>query len=352
MQKFIKLFKYVTPFVLYGLGYLSFTKTGWYAWTPLLYVFFIVPIVELFIAPDPVNLDAAEEQLAKANKWYDVLLWFTVPFQYFLLYTFLTHIGSNQSIADTVGSIIGMGLLCGTFGINVAHELGHRTNKFEQFLAKSLLLTSLYMHFFIEHNKGHHKHVATPHDPCTAKFKQTVYAFWVQTFIGTYLSAWHIAIEDAKKKQRFLPAVMNEMMLFQIIQIGLVVFIFLNFGFIITGYFILAAFIGAILLETVNYIEHYGLQREKGTTATFERVQPHHSWNSNHIIGRLMLFELSRHSDHHYMASRKYQVLRNMDEAPQMPTGYPGMIILSLFPPIWFKVMHQQMRKYSLLPNN
>jgi len=351
MQNFIKIFKYATPFVLYGLGYLSFTKSGLYAWTPLLYVFFIVPIVELFIAPNPVNLDAAEEQLAKANKWYDVVLWCTVPCQYFLLYTFLTHIGTSQSISDTIGSIIGMGLLCGTFGINVAHELGHRTNKFEQFLAKSLLLTSLYMHFFIEHNKGHHKHVATPHDPSTAKFQQTVYAFWIQTFIGTYLSAWHIAIEDAKKKQRFLPAVMNEMMLFQIIQIGLVLLIFLNFGITIAAYFILAAFIGAILLETVNYIEHYGLQREKGSTALFERVQPHHSWNSNHIIGRLMLFELSRHSDHHYMASRKYQVLRNMDEAPQMPTGYPGMIILSLFPPLWFKVMHQQMRKYSLLPN-
>jgi len=352
MQNFIKIFKYATPFVLYGLGYLSFTKSGLYAWTPLIYVFLMVPLVELFIAPNPANLDAAEEQLAKANKWYDIVLWCTAPFQYFLLYTFLTHIGSSQSISDTLGSIIGMGLLCGAFGINVAHELGHRTNKFEQFLAKSLLLSSLYMHFFIEHNKGHHKHVATPHDPSTAKFKQSVYAFWVQTFIGTYLSAWHIAIEDAKKKNGFLPAIFNEMMLFQMIQLGFVLLIFLNFGITIAAYFILAAFIGAILLETVNYIEHYGLQREKGTTALFERVQPHHSWNSNHIIGRLMLFELSRHSDHHYMASRKYQVLRNMDEAPQMPTGYPGMIILSLFPPIWFKIMHQQMRKYSLLPNN
>jgi alkane 1-monooxygenase len=268
------------------------------------------------------------------------------------LYTFFTHIGSSQSNVDTLGSIIGMGLLCGAFGINVAHELGHRTNKFEQFLAKSLLLSSLYMHFFIEHNKGHHKHVATPNDPSTAKFKQTVYAFWIQTFIGTYLSAWHIAIEDAKKKKGFLPTIFNEMMLFQIIQLGLVLLIFINFGITITAYFILAAFLGAILLESVNYIEHYGLQRAKGQEQQFERVQPHHSWNSNHIIGRLMLFELSRHSDHHYLASRKYQILRNLDEAPQMPTGYPGMIILSLFPPLWFKVMHQQMRKYSLLPNN
>ena len=128
----------------------------------------------------------------------------------------------------------------------------------------------------------------------------------------------------------------------------LLLLIFINFGFIITAYFIIAALIGAILLETVNYIEHYGLQREKGAGALFERVQPHHSWNSNHIIGRLMLFELSRHSDHHYLASRKYQILRSFDNAPQMPTGYPGMILLSLVPPLWFKVMNNRMKKYNL----
>ena len=352
MIAFIKSFKYTTPFVLYLLAFLAFSRTGIWCWIPILYVFFFIPIMELFIAPDPKNLDEVEEQLAKSNKLYDIIVWLTVPLQYLLLFIFLTSFKQENSSLDIAGRIVAMGLLCGAFGINAAHELGHRTNVFEQFLAKSLLLTSLYMHFFIEHNKGHHKHVATPHDPSTAKFKQSVYAFWIQTFIGTYLSAWHIAIEDAKKKKSFMPVLVNEMVLFQLIQLGLLLLIFLNFGITITAYFILAATIGAILLETVNYIEHYGLQREKGHEQQFERVQPHHSWNSNHIIGRLMLFELSRHSDHHYMASRKYQVLRNMDEAPQMPTGYPGMIILSLFPPIWFKIMHQQMRKYSLLPNN
>jgi len=249
---------------------------------------------------------------------------------------------------DIAGRIVAMGLLCGAFGINAAHELGHRTNVFEQFLAKLLLLTSLYMHFFIEHNKGHHKHVATPHDPSTAKYKQTVYAFWIQTFVGTYLSAWHIAVEDAKKKNKTLPFIFNEMFLFQLIQIAFVVAIYYFFGASIMLYFMGAALMGATLLETVNYIEHYGLSREKGTGELYERVKPHHSWNSNHVIGRLMLFELSRHSDHHYLASRKYQVLRNMEEAPQMPTGYPGMIVLSLFPPIWFSIMHKQMKKYSL----
>jgi alkane 1-monooxygenase len=348
MVAFIKSFKYTTPFVMYILSYLAFNNTGILCWVPLLYVFFFIPILELFIAPDPKNLDVVEEQLAKENKLYDIIIWLTVPLQFVLLYLFLGSLQQDISPVDIAGRIVAMGLLCAAFGINAAHELGHRTNAFEQLLAKLLLLTSLYMHFFIEHNKGHHKHVATPNDPSTAKYKQSVYAFWVQTFIGTYTSAWHIAIDEAKKKNRALPILNNEMFLFQLFQIGFVLGIFYFFGLSIMLYFMGAALMGATLLETVNYIEHYGLSREKGEGELYERVKPHHSWNSNHVIGRLMLFELSRHSDHHYLASRKYQILRNMEEAPQMPTGYPGMIVLSLFPPIWFSIMHKQMKKYSL----
>ncbi len=138
------------------------------------------------------------------------------------------------------------------------------------------------------------------------------------------------------------------MLQFQIIQLAFVIAIYLLFGFSVAVFFLIAALMGGLLLETVNYIEHYGLTRESTGNNQYERVQPHHSWNSNHIIGRLMLFELSRHSDHHYLASRKYQILRSYDNAPQMPTGYPGMILLSLIPPIWFKVMNNQMKKYQL----
>jgi alkane 1-monooxygenase len=140
------------------------------------------------------------------------------------------------------------------------------------------------------------------------------------------------------------------MALFQGIQIALLFILFFSFGLPVMCFFVASAFIGAGLLETVNYIEHYGLTRKQVNEHLYERVQPAHSWNSNHLLGRLMLFELSRHSDHHYLASRKYQVLRHFDDAPQMPTGYPGMIILALFPPLWFRVMHHQMRKYSILP--
>jgi alkane 1-monooxygenase len=328
---------------------ISFGGNGILCWLPLLYTFFVVPGVEFLLKPDAKNLDEVEEALAKTNKGYDFILYAAVVMQYFSLYTFLHSletVGLNN--IDIAGRVLTMGLLCGTFGINVAHELGHRVNKFEQTLAKLLLLTSLYMHFYIDHNQGHHKHVATPGDPSSARLNQSVYAFWPQTLIGTYLSAWHIAGKALKKKGKSIFSLQNEMLQFQIIQAAFVFGLFWFWGTSITLLFVVAALIGGILLETVNYIEHYGLSRNKTSEDHYERVQPHHSWNSNHVIGRLMLFELSRHSDHHYLASRKYQVLRHMDKAPQMPTGYPGMILLSLVPPLWFKVMHAQIKKQGI----
>ncbi len=350
MITFIKSFKYLTPFILQALGIVAFTNFGIYCWLPLLFTFFLVPLLELLIKPDSKNLDQVEEELAKKNKAYDFILYLAVILQYYSLWLFLSNFDfSNLTSLDIIGRVVSMGLLCGSFGINVAHELGHRVNVFEQFLAKLLLLTSLYMHFFIEHNKGHHKHVATPHDPSTAKLNQSLYFFWPQTLIGTYKSAWHIAIQEAKKKNKLFYQVNNEMFVFQLIQITFLFCIYYFFGFPITLLFMLSALIGALLLETVNYIEHYGLTRQQTTNNQYERVQPAHSWNSNHVLGRLLLFELSRHSDHHYMASRKYQILRNVDEAPQMPTGYPGMMLLSLFPTLWFNVMHAQMNKQKIL---
>ena len=136
------------------------------------------------------------------------------------------------------------------------------------------------------------------------------------------------------------------MLQFQVIQLAFVFLIYWLFGWPVVGYFIVAAVMGFILLETVNYIEHYGLQREKKGDL-YERVMPAHSWNSDHVIGRLVLFELSRHSDHHYKASRKYQILRHMEESPQMPTGYPGMMLMATIPPLWFKIMNDRIADFK-----
>lgn len=341
----LKVFKFIVPFIFFFGALRSFNTTGWQIWLPVIAAWVIIPLLELFIKSDQENMNAAEEELVKKNKAYDVLLYLVVIFQYIALYEFLRSMKEDTlTWYDTAGRIWVMGLLCGTFGINVGHELGHRVNKFEQTLAKALLLTSLYMHFFTEHNKGHHKRVATPEDPSSARYGEPVYAFYFRTIIFSYFSAWHIANNEARKKRKVVFSLHNEMVQFTLIQFAFLSLIFFVFGWLVTLYFLAAAMIGILLLETVNYIEHYGLQRKSTGDGKYERAMPAHSWNSDHVIGRLMLFELSRHSDHHYLASRKYQILRHHNDAPQMPTGYPGMMILSLLPPVWFYVMNRRIK--------
>lgn len=344
----IRALKYLSPLIIYIGSFRSFSVTGWEIWMPLIWAWVLIPLTELLIRPMPANLSAAEEELVKNDKIYDVFLYLVVILQYSLLVKFCIAMKEDAAIMtwqDVAGRIWVMGLLCGTFGINVGHELGHRVNKFEQTLAKALLLTSLYMHFFTEHNKGHHKRVATPEDPSSARYGEPVYLFYFRTIIFSYISAWHIANDETRKKGKPVFSLYNEMIQFTLIQLAFLSVIFICFGWLVMLYFLAAAGIGILLLETVNYIEHYGLQRKSTGDGKYERTMPEHSWNSDHIIGRLMLFELSRHSDHHYLASRKYQVLRHHDNSPQMPTGYPGMMILSLFPPAWFYVMNRRIKK-------
>jgi alkane 1-monooxygenase len=339
-------FKYSSPLIIYLLAGISFTGAGWFTWIPILYAWVAMPALELLVRSDEKNLSAAEEELAKKDRVYDYLLYIIVPFQFAALYLYLTSMKTPDLLWwEVAGRTWSMGLLCGTFGINVAHELGHRSNNFEHFLAKSLLLTSLYMHFFIEHNKGHHKNVATPKDPSSARYNEPVYTFYFRTVIFSYISAWKIANNEMKRQALPVLHWRNEMLQAQIIQLLFVTAIVLLFGWLVTFYFLNTALIGFLMLETVNYIEHYGLQRKQRADGNYERAMPHHSWNSNHILGRLMLFELSRHSDHHYAASRKYQVLKHHDNAPQLPTGYPGSMLLSLVPPLWFYVMNKKIRE-------
>jgi len=339
---------------VFVLAVLAFNKIGIWCWLPVIYGFIVIPAIEFFLAPNEKNLAAAEEEMAKQDKWYDYLLHAIVPLQYASLIMFLVSLKNVEALTqiDIAGRIASMSLLCGIFGINVAHELGHRVNKYEQFLAKALLLTSLYTHFFIEHNKGHHKHVATPEDPSSAPYGQSLYAFWIRTISGTYIKAWKIAAADAAKKGKQPYGLQNEMLQLQLLQIAFVGTVYLVFGIWVMLYFLVAASIGFLLLETVNYIEHYGLRRKITADGKFERTLPEHSWNSNHPLGRLMLFELSRHSDHHYLASRKYQILRHHEQAPQLPTGYPGSMLMATLPPLWFAVMHKRIRNISAAANS
>jgi alkane 1-monooxygenase len=335
------LLAYLTPLVVI----ISISAHGIWTYLSVFILFGLLPFLELFTKGSTENLSAVEEEIAKKDKIYDLLLYGLVPVQYMILVFFLYRVSAhNISTAETIGITLSFGLSCGILGINAAHELGHRITWYEQLMSKMLLLTSLYMHFFIEHNRGHHKNVSTDEDPASGKYGETVYAFYFRTIWGSWISAWHLEKVKLEKKNKPFWSMHNEMLRFQIIQIVFVLAIGFIFGWKPMLLFIAGATMGILLLETVNYIEHYGLRRKKHGDK-YERTLPIHSWNSNHPIGRLVLLELSRHSDHHYMASRKYQILRHFDESPQMPTGYPGMILLSLIPPLWFSVIHKEIEK-------
>jgi alkane 1-monooxygenase len=217
----LRFIKFFIPFIIFFGSILSFHSHGWLIGLPLFFAWLFIPLMEFFIPPDPRNMNAAEEELAKKNKGYDILLYMVVAVQYFALYEFLSSMKDDSlTWLEITGRIFVMGLLCGVFGINVGHELGHRVNKFEQSLAKALLLTSLYMHFFTEHNKGHHKRVATPEDPSSARFGEPVYTFYFRTIIFSYFSAWHIANDETRKKGKAVFSLHNEMVQFTFIQIA------------------------------------------------------------------------------------------------------------------------------------
>lgn len=343
----MKYIKYLSILSLPFFVLISLYFGGFWSYATLLFFFGFVPSLELFTHGSVQNLSEIEEEVAKNDRVYDFILYTLVPFQFIMLFYFLNRIDdSTLLLYERIGMLSAMGIACG-LSINAAHELGHRTTKYEQTMSKILLMTSLYMHFFIEHNRGHHKRVATEEDPASARYGENVYGFWFRSIVHGYLSAWDLERKRLAKKQQAFYSWNNEMLRFHLFQGLWLAIIGTFFGGMVLGCYLLAALMGILLLETVNYIEHYGLQRERLATKGYERVQVHHSWNSNHVVGRLMLFELSRHSDHHFQASRKYQILKHHEQAPQMPTGYPGMMILAHIPPLWFRVMHKKINQLA-----
>lgn len=340
--------KYLTSYAIPFLAIVSFFIGGMWSFATVIFAFVFIPLIDLILPVNNSNLSEQEEESKTKNKIFDYLLYLNVPIQYGILGLFLYTISfETLQTYELIGFITTMGICCGVLGINVAHELGHRVNEFEQTLAKSLLLTSLYMHFFVEHNRGHHKNVATPLDSATAKKNQNIYSFFIQTIIGSYLSAWKIQLELLKKEEKPFFNFNNSMLNYHIIQIGFVFLITYIFGINTALAFTASALIGILLLETINYIEHYGLTRKLNERGVFEKVDVIHSWNADQTFGRIMLYELTRHSDHHYKASRKYQILRNLERSPQLPTGYPGMMLVSFLPPLFFRLMNKRINQIN-----
>ncbi len=339
------LFAYTVPLA----ALISVLSSGMGTFSAPIYTFIVIPLLEIISVDFDQKYTPEQKEKRLSNFLFDFLLYLNIPFVFGVLAYGLFNLSSiDYTTLEYIGIILSLGILLATNAINVAHELGHRTTQFERTLSKLLLLPCLYMHFYLEHNFGHHKNVATPLDPATSKINQTVYHFWLVSVVQQYRNAWKIQFQLLQQQQLPFLSIKNDMLWYSLIQplyLGLIYFFFGSFALMVA---VMVGVISFLFLETINYIEHYGLQRKKLPSGRYERVQPHHSWNSNHIIGRIVLYELTRHSDHHFKAAKKYQLLENITDSPQLPFGYPTSILLSFVPPIWFRLMNHRVPKEQI----
>ena len=351
-KRYLWLIGLVVPslaFIAFG----GYAVTGWGAWLWLgpVVILGVVPAIDLIAGLDRSNPPDDAIEALENDKYYRWITYLFLPIQYagFVGAFYLIGGGTPFGIDplgtfDKLGLAISIGCI-GGIGINTAHELGHKREANERWLAKIALAQVFYGHFYIEHNRGHHVRVATPEDPASSRFGESFYEFWPRTVAGSLKSAWHLEKKRyARKKTHPFHLgndVLNAWLMTLVLWGGLVAWQ----GVGILPFLVVQAIVGFSLLEVVNYMEHYGMLRQTvgaGERQRYERVDPSHSWNSNNIATNVLLYHPQRHSDHHANPTRRYQTLRDFEESPVLPTGYAGMIVLALFPPIWRRVMDKR----------
>ncbi len=335
-----------------GLG--MWLLTDWSAWFWLgpIVILVVVPAIDLVAGLDRSNPPDDLIEALEKDRYYRWITYLYLPIQYggFIGAMWVVSGASpwELSLMEKIGLAISIGCI-GGIGINTAHELGHKREENERWLSKVALAQSFYGHFYIEHNRGHHVRVATPEDPASSRVGENFYQFWPRTVWGSLKSAWRLEKRRiGRRKQhpfRLSNDVLNAWLMSAVLWGALMVWL----GVGILPYLVIQAVIGFSLLEVVNYMEHYGMLRQKvgyGDRQRYERVDPSHSWNSNNIATNVLLYHLQRHSDHHANPTRRYQTLRDFEESPALPTGYAGMIVLALVPAVWRRVMDPRVLRH------
>ncbi|MEU0543870.1 alkane 1-monooxygenase [Nocardia sp. NPDC005978] len=364
-NRYFWLFGLVPPtavFVATGLVWV-FGLLGWQAVSPVwwwlgpLLVYTLLPAMDRLFLPDLENPPEAAMAWLEQDRYYRYCVYAYIPCQllslvygcYLWTATELSWLGLDGGL-DTV-SRVGLALTVGVMGgvgINTAHELGHKKTDLERWLSKITLAQTFYGHFYIEHNRGHHVRVATPEDPASARFGESLWMFLPRSVWGSLRSAWALEAARFKRMDKGPWTIRNDVLnawLMSAVLWGALVAVF---GPWVLPFLLIQGVYGFALLETVNYIEHYGLLRQRTARGRYERCTAAHSWNSNHIATNIVLYHLQRHSDHHANPTRRYQTLRTVDGAPNLPAGYPSMIGLAYFPPLWRKVMdHRVLTHYD-----
>ncbi len=311
----------------------------WTLWLPVLLVYIGLPIADLVVGEDRSNPPDAVMPELDADPYYRVIAWMMVPLLW-IAFVFAAWFVARHTLPwhGVLAVTIATGVV-GGFCINIGHELGHKRGAFERWLAKLVLAPTGYGHFHVEHNRGHHRDVATPDDPASSRMGESIYAFVVREIPGAWRRAWRLERERMQGLGRSRFSLHNDIVQTSLITLALWTTLIAWLGIGVLPFLIAASFWANFQLTSANYIEHYGIARKRLPNGRYEPCKPEHSWNSNHLVSNWALFHLQRHSDHHANATRRYQCLRHFDEAPQLPTGYFGMFLLSYVPPLWFRVM-------------
>ncbi|WP_328394377.1 alkane 1-monooxygenase [Nocardia sp. NBC_00416] len=355
-KRYLWLFGLVAPTAL-GLGAALvwvFNRLGWHQTAPVwwwigpLLVYVLLPILDRFFGPDGQNPPEEIMEQLEHDKYYRYCVYAFIPFQLFSLifaaYLWtaadLSWLGVDGGLGpwSKIGVALSIGVMGGV-GINTAHELGHKKDELERWLSKITLAQTGYGHFYIEHNRGHHVRVATPEDPASARFAESFWSFLPRSVWGSLRSAWTLECTRFQRMGKSPWTIRNDVLNAWLMTVVLWGVLAAVFGPGVLPFLLLQAVYGFSLLETVNYLEHYGLLRTRTDSGRYERCAPAHSWNSDHIVTNIFLYHLQRHSDHHANPTRRYQTLRSVDGAPNLPSGYASMITLAYFPPLWRKVM-------------
>jgi alkane 1-monooxygenase len=331
------------PFMAWGLVEATGSGVFWF-WGPM-FVLGVLPVFDTLVGKDAANPPDSVVKWLEQDRYYRWCTYAYLPLQYLAMVGgawLLT--GSDLSLLEKLGLALTLGAVNG-FGINTAHELGHKRASLERWLSKVALAPACYGHFFIEHNRGHHVRVATPEDPASSRFGESFYRFWPRTVAGSLRSAWHLETERLSRQDRSPWTLRNDLLNAWLMSVVLFGVLAAFFGIAVVPFLLVQAVYGFTLLESVNYMEHYGLLRQKRDDGTdrYERCQPYHSWNSDNVASNVLLYHLQRHSDHHAHPTRRYQSLRHCEDAPELPSGYPLMIVIALVPPLWRRVMDQRL---------
>lgn len=345
----------------------AFNQFGWTAtsqaffWIGPFLIYILLPALDLKFGRDGQNPPEEVMAYLENDRYYRYCTYMFIPCQfasvifgaYLFTATNLSWLGYSGGLgwAAKIGLALTVGMLGGT-GINAAHEMGHKKDSLERWLAKITLAQTWYGHFYIEHNRGHHVRVATPEDPASARFGETFWEFLPRSVLGSIRSALKLEAARIRRQGRspwdprtYLSNDVLNAWLMSIVLWGTLIAVF---GPGLIPFMVIQAVFGFSMLEAVNYLEHYGLLRQRGENGRYERCAPHHSWNSDHLVTNLFLYHLQRHSDHHANPTRRYQTLRSMDGAPELPSGYATLIGVTYLPWVWRRMMdHRVLEHYN-----